>query len=270
MDNERERDPAGSDDSSGADTSVHDATPAPSPDRATAAEAGARPGRVRLRWWTAGLAVVLLLAGAGLYLALRGSAPEDVVTAYLNALRAGDVDTALTYTDEDSGDDLSAADSARGFLAGDTEDEWSFGQVIRRGSGDHHTGEPDFPRTTVDATLTGADGATAQNRFELIKFNGEWTIDNPLIELDLSKLPLDFVEFNGVTADTAKPVTLFPGVYRGFTDSAALFSTGVAEYVAVSESESGEPGGAAILRAADHSDREVRRGVERRNRRLDG
>ena len=173
------------------------------------------------RWWAVPV-VLVLLAGAGLFVLLYEPSPETVVAEYLETVRSGDVEAALKYTEDLKGLDTASKD----FLTADAlRDDWSVTRIAERASDSAHS-------TNVDVTLTGADGATDTGRFGLTETGDDWTIDNPLVELDTSAMPVDFAQFNDVTS-TDEVIWLFPGVYTAFGDVADLFDPDLPSLVAV-------------------------------------
>lgn len=182
-------------------------------------------GWSRRRRWVIGAVLVGLVAGAGgvvTAVTLWRDSPEDVVREYLEVLQAGDAEAAREYAavvpefDAASDEFLVAEAMSR---------DWRVTQVVRRHS------EWDDP-ATVDVTITAADGTARQGRFQLDRGEDGWTIRNPLIKLNLSLLPLKFVELNGVTAN-ASVVWLFPGAYQAYTSVSDLFTFSAPTFVAV-------------------------------------
>ncbi|HEY8472660.1 MAG TPA: hypothetical protein VIL37_08490 [Natronosporangium sp.] len=177
------------------------------------------------RWlWVAGAVAVALVASAGAVAAVvrRPPPPEQVVTRYLELLRARDAEAARAYLAvvpdlAGASDDLLVAEAMTG--------DWRVTQVVRR----YH--ESDDP-AIVDVTLTAADGTAGQGRFQLLRDGRSWTIQNPVVRVDRSWLPLTYTDFNGVVSDAAA-VWLFPGTYRPYLGASGLVGLDVPTYVAL-------------------------------------
>ena len=169
-----------------------------------------RVPRNRLRWWiAAGTAAVLALAGAVFLVEALEDGPEDVVRAYLDAVRTADIEAAEPYTRDATDPSASSALLTGAAIAHD----WSVTGVVTR--------VEDEDSASVDVTFTGADGVSGTGRFHVEEDHGDWGITNPLAKVDVSQLPASFAEFNGVTADTGQ-FWLFPGVYHVFGGASRL------------------------------------------------
>ena len=170
--------------------------------------------RRRLRRWWPALVVAVLLIAAGVFVLAYRTPPEDVLADYLEAIRSGDVDTALEYTGQA---DLDVA--SQDFLTADAlRDDWTVSALHQRIDQDRSSA------AVFDVTITAADGTRSQGRFELTDTDGEWQISQPLINVRVDGLPLDYVEFNGVTSPYDS-VWLFPGAYSLFTGVSDLVTT---------------------------------------------
>lgn len=196
-----------------------------------APEAGAtRPDRWRRpRWIIAGLASLVLIVIAALLVPTAfAKSPEDVVADYLAALQEGDVETATTYTDHLG---LGEADSVLLSEEAATGD-WSIARLAR-------SHPDDIDPAAVDVTIEAPDGRVSQGRFELVEESDGWTIRNPLVKVDLTMLPVGFVEFNGVVteSDTA---WLFPGAYSAYESYGDLYRPDASSYVALPFGDSEE------------------------------
>ncbi|MGH8792565.1 MAG: hypothetical protein ACRDXX_07970 [Stackebrandtia sp.] len=208
-----------------------------------------RRRRVQIFAVTAALAVVSAVVGH-----VGGArTPEDAVEEYLRVLRSGDADLALEYVSDldDFGkysDDL-LVDEAMA-------QDWEVAQISRRHGADE---DP----ATVDVVIAAEDGTSRQGRFELEYAEGDWTILNPLIKLDLTYLPMRFADFNGVVSD-AHQVWLFPGAYDAYTSVSDLVELGAPTYVATpvtreAEEEQVEQRYLPLITSGENLDAEVHR-----------
>jgi hypothetical protein len=168
-------------------------------------------------------AVVVALVAAGLVTGSRSGGnlgPEEVVDAYLAALRRGDVQQALWIAGDP---DLAAMNEDASLLSAEVlSGDWTVDQVVRRYPWDSGS------EAIVDATLGAPGGLRAQGRFQLSRDDdGRWSIDNPFDTVHVFPGPLDHVEINGVVRLTdveSSAYLLFPGVYRGWTSLAGMFA----------------------------------------------
>jgi hypothetical protein len=184
------------------------------------------------------LTAVVALAAAGLVAGTRGGgglSPEQVVGAYLAAVRRGEVEQALRIAGDP---DLDAFHENASLLTAEVlSDGWTVGQVVRRYP--WHSGLD----AVVDVTLSTPDGLSAQGRFRLSRdLGGRWSIDHPFDSVPALPGSLDHVEINGVVRQAGvEPVVylLFPGVYRGWTSVAGLFAGGMPTIVALPGDDAG-------------------------------
>lgn len=168
---------------------------------------------------TAGLVVVAVVATV-VTVAAAGKDPEDVVREYLDAIRAGDTETALAIAGEPN------TSGKLAFLTADAlADDWTVDRVVER---HRHEDEVD-----VDVTLRAGE-ETEEGRFHLTASEDGWRMEAPFVEAELWVGDLDVVELGTV----AKPVegvkgngagtvrvVLFPGVYRPYASLADRFTT---------------------------------------------
>ncbi len=157
---------------------------------------------------TAGLVVVAVVATAVTVSAL-GKEPTDVVAEYLDAIQAGDTETALEIAGEpDTGNRLA-------FLTPDAlTADWTVDALAER----HRTeGEVD-----VDVTLRAGE-ETEQGRFHLTDDGDGWRIESPFVAVDLWTGDLDVVELGSARQPVEKAkdagrlrtrLLLFPGAYQ--------------------------------------------------------
>ncbi|HEY8472577.1 MAG TPA: hypothetical protein VIL37_08070 [Natronosporangium sp.] len=180
----------------------------------------------RLRRWlggAAGLVVLVLLAASAIQRPAvplahaEPASPSAVVWNYLAALRAGDPETALGYADS-----ISLLGASQDLLVpAALSDDWTASRVVAR--------QQDDQTAIVDVTITATDGTAQQGRFWLAASDGGWRILNPLVQVNFGRLPMGFVELNGVTTE-AELVWLFPGAYHAYGAS-DLLRVGAPTYV---------------------------------------
>lgn len=183
------------------------------------------PGGVR------GLVALALLAGGSLWLVTKSATPEEVVTDYLDAIRRRRVGEAFRI----AGVSPPARSERTAFLrAGAINDRWRVGPV----KAEFETTEDGRQLATVTMALsfTMPDGQTGQltdrGSFALTKRAGEWRIDNPLVELDVTDSPLWYVELNdlraartgraNVSGDDQGTYLVFPGIYTLYKTPSAF------------------------------------------------
>lgn len=148
--------------------------------------------------------------------------PEELVSAYMEAVRTGDLDLVeeLLDVDLDRAVDVDASKVLR--------DDWTVEDVVVRNL-DSHSAD-------VDVVVRADDGAVSEGRFKLeLSENHEspvertdsddeerWHITNPLVELTFAGAGV--VELNGADVDASgesESVSVLPGAYRlyeSFTD----------------------------------------------------
>lgn len=150
-----------------------------------------------------------------------------VVRDYLEAIRGGDVRTALNLID------VRPPVNETTFLTPRALDRgWSIGRLV--------VADESVSTATVDAVIVSDGGTRASGSFGLKRTAPEdrWRLDMPLIEAVFQPTPLDSVEVNGVSLEyvprkdsvvlgTAWPsFWLFPGVYRFYSDVPGLLDAG--------------------------------------------
>ncbi|ADD43046.1 hypothetical protein [Stackebrandtia nassauensis] len=179
------------------------------------------------------VAGVTVIAASVIVYSAMGSGPEGVVDDYLSELRSGDAEAALEYAS--SVDELTKASSEL-LVDKAMATDWEVTQLVRRHEEQDET-------ATVDVTITAADKTSRQGRFHLDEKGPDgWRILNPLIKVDMSELPMEFVEFNGTIVEDSGLMWMFPGAYRAFRDSASLFELSEPTYVAVPSADVPEEG----------------------------
>jgi hypothetical protein len=168
--------------------------------------AWARPRRWSILGEAVLAALVALAAWPILAVGAHEPAPVAVVTAYLEALRDGDVERAETFVaDTDTGADRSWL-TAEAMTAG-----WEIESVELRSAS----------ATTVHAVISFG-GTSAEGAFLLEDADGDLLITNPYMYLSISGPLFSSVEIGGVrgpitaTADTPITVALYPGSYSLF------------------------------------------------------
>lgn len=161
------------------------------------------------RLWISGALVAVVAAGLGSWLAFdgeAGDAPEDVVTAYLEAIRAGDVTAAQSLTawspDSDSGAFMTDA-------ALDTE--WVIDSASEIEGGED--------RARVQVTISSPQAGQAEGVFDLIAEADSWRLDMPYVEVGFSDVGLDYLDVNGQrhvpsNHPAYQRYFLFPGLYH--------------------------------------------------------
>lgn len=148
-----------------------------------------------------------------------GPGPEDVVREYLDAIRSGDLETALRAggrPDPDRGEDTFLIAEA---LSGD----WEIDRIVRRYPGQ------DVSPATVDVTITASDGTAGEGRFHLTEGDAGWSIDDPYVGIRDGSVRAgfaDFIELEGVVrpavVDPFTTYLLLPGAYRIYPSLAGL------------------------------------------------
>ena len=152
--------------------------------------------------------------------------PTEVVLAYLDAIRDGDVAGALAMTGHHP-----EGDTAVFLQPGALDRNWSVTATRAKEVMGDWTDD-----TTVDVNITAADGRIASGTFSLTRedVGGPWTLANPFIRAVFRPSPLWYVEVNGVTAPYELPqeasgvdsrgpgFLLLPGVYRFYSDVPGL------------------------------------------------
>lgn len=189
----------------------------------------AAPARHR-RLWTVTVWCLAFVVPVWLWTtpASAGQEPESaaLVRAYLEAIRAGDVDGALDLAGVHPGDEGGS------FLNSASLDrDWVVNSVVSKENDDVYTD------TSVEAVITTGDGVSATGEFQLVRegLDDEWRFEEPpLVEVGFVRSPLWYVEVNGVVAPyVPKPgtvsgsfdlptFTLLPGAYRFYSDVPGL------------------------------------------------
>ncbi|MCD0446957.1 hypothetical protein LO763_25380 [Glycomyces sp. A-F 0318] len=175
--------------------------------RGTKLLAWARPRRWSILGEAVLAAALALLAWP--ILAIQGNEPEavDVVTAYLEALRDGDVERAETFVSDSSG-----LDADRSWLTAEAVSrDWEVESVELKSASD----------TTVHAVIT-AGGRRAEGAFRFEGRDDDLRIANPYVYLTGVEPIFAALEVNGVAGEVESPdgapspVALYPGSYALF------------------------------------------------------
>lgn len=202
---------------------------------------GVEPAYRRRLWtvavWGVALVIPLWLLATPVAAPWFEPEPSGLVREYLEAVRAGDVDRALTIVrHRPTGEEAT-------FLTADALDRrWDLGRVS--------VVEETTSYATVEAEIIADGGAGSTGRFELSKeeFDGDWRFDAPLLEVQFSSGPFRYLEVNGVTVPSTPvdsgetPVyLLFPGVYRFYSDVPGLLDVDTASAPFLPDSRQGIP-----------------------------
>ncbi|WP_030144737.1 hypothetical protein [Glycomyces sp. NRRL B-16210] len=200
------------------------ASPDPEPDRGPVRHWPDAPMRPRTRRNLA-IAVPLILALAGAVLAGRWvqadrqtDAPVATVRAFLEAVRSGEVETALAMT-------ASEPSASTALLVPEALDaDWEIADLgLGRWVSAASTAE-------VWATIRGPEGTEVTAEFELDPEGDDWKITDPFSTLHLPQLPLPYIEVNGhkvdydPEAEDALGFVVLPGVYRLYGDPPELLA----------------------------------------------
>lgn len=197
-----------------------------------------------------GIAVVVLLGALGLAWEPGDARPEpdEVVRAYLDAIRSGDAELALELARQHpEGESATFLDSAA--LNGD----WVVAAV--------ETTERDDTSARVAVTLKGS-GREQSGAFALERsVAGEWIMVDPLVRTGIGQTPRRYLELGGAqaawtTADPARGFLLFPGVYSAYPDGDAVTAAPV-ELFALNGGEPVNLPAPALTKAGTASAREA-------------
>ncbi|MFD0557427.1 hypothetical protein FB566_2697 [Stackebrandtia endophytica] len=162
--------------------------------------------------WSVGAVVVVVAAGAGVWLSTGGddAAPEDVVERYLSSVRSGDTEDALSLTGWRPEGDVAAFLTPESLSA-----EWTVGGVVEV--------DNDGTAARVEATLSSLEAAEVTGVFDLFHTGDSWRLDMPYAEVGLGDVGVDYFEVNGrdqalTTHPAYQRYLLFPGLYRFYAD----------------------------------------------------
>lgn len=173
----------------------------------------------RSRWtpivgWTLAVATVAV----GVIMIYRPDPePAEVVRAYLDAVRAGDMSTAMTYVE---GSDQLDGDAT---LLDSTGGDW---QVL--GVTQHVDDDSDIARVKVRLGVDGREVRPPEGEPDWFTLSrepdGGWRIDKPLASLSVQTGPLPHLVLSGATAQTraGAEYLVFPGVYDVYPDPDGL------------------------------------------------
>lgn len=165
--------------------------------------------------------VVVALVGTLVLVSVLTPGPNDVVQEYLDAIQAGDTDTALELAGEPDAEDRLP------FLTTEAmADDWTVEAVVER-----HQSEED---AEVDVTIRAGD-TTEQGRFRLSRKDDDWTMESPFVRIDLTVGDLDVIELGDQRREVTElapayeqagvvPLLLFPGVYELYPGHADRFT----------------------------------------------
>ncbi|MCD0446098.1 hypothetical protein LO763_21025 [Glycomyces sp. A-F 0318] len=187
--------------------------PEPPPPRSRRPWPGLPLGRENLLLAYAAIVIVLVAAvvAAVKLSPLNRPLAEDTVRAYLEAVREGDVDEALSYTTVD--------EPVGGFVEPEAlDDSW---RVVTVAQVDY-TERPSDALAQVYAEIEADDGTRAGFRYRVGIGHGQAEIENALTPADLLA-PFDHFDLNGVSVPVeddmgAVEVMLLPGVYRFYPE----------------------------------------------------
>lgn len=182
-------------------------------------EAGAAGGTTP-SWWewvrrhrrpvrlVAGLVVVGLAATLVLVVSLTPG-PKDVVQDYLDAIRAGDTETALEIAGEPEDDERLT------FLTEEAlADDWTVDAVVERHRRDDEA--------DVDITISVGD-SSEQGRFHMVRGDDGWRMESPFVKVDLMAVNWISAELGDTSYILERatdmqsgvlPLLVFPGVYE--------------------------------------------------------
>ena len=172
---------------------------------------------IHLRYSVMGVLVFALLLTAGWRWMGNpfANGPEDVVTAYLADVRAGDVEAALAHTG------WTPHKKAATFLTPEAIDaDWSVDGVVEI--------EREAGRARVEVTASGDGVESVDGVFDLIADGDSWRLDMPFAEVGFGRLGLGHVMINGQRdVPAGHPMNqrylLFPGLYHFYgTDNPSI------------------------------------------------
>lgn len=166
--------------------------------------------------------VILALAVPGYiarweYTEREATEPVEVVRAFLEASRSGDVEAALALTRGDphtASQDLLVPEAMNA--------DWEILDL------DLQSWSPVDVNVDVWATVKGPGGTELTHPLSVELIDGDWKITDPFATLAVAALPVPYLEVNGITlpteADDPREFVLLPGVYRLYEHDPALLS----------------------------------------------
>lgn len=217
-----------------------------------------RTRRERLRvGWIMLFTLLSLIPLTTWYQVREPSSPEEVVTAFMEAVRDKDLDRAYSFV----GGGIPAGEEAA-FLHPDAIGEWDLLEV---------EAEPSIPLDyEVRVTVTiGTEEGTAEGTFTVDDLDGEYTLDDPFQTVTVSASSYLSVQVNDRTvpmpletswaawynAQANRTIVLLPGVYRFFGgDEVALLGDdddSGSTVIGAPLPEPGEEAAAALQSAVD-------------------
>lgn len=193
------------------------------------------PMRARTRRRIAVAVPLILALAAGAY-AVRwayaeraANEPVEALRAFLEASRAGDVETALAMTTD-------APHGATDFLVPEaTSDDW---EILDLGL---QTWSPYTQSADVWATVAGPGGTELTTDFSLTEVGDDWKVEDPFTTLTVQAVPVPYLDVNGLSVPiTGEPYeshdfALLPGVYQLFENPPELLAYDAAPMLALGE-----------------------------------
>ncbi|MGH3663914.1 MAG: hypothetical protein ACRDTQ_18915 [Micromonosporaceae bacterium] len=144
--------------------------------------------------------------------------PESVahVRAYFTAIHEGRVADALAL----AGVRRPSGDEARFLTRKALTGGW---KIVALRESAHYDGFSSDPEEATVEIAIRTGGTTAVSALTLLKADGEWRIEDPLVEVTFPKTNMLYVDVNGVRAPTdltadRSVYALLPGGYRFYTD----------------------------------------------------
>lgn len=165
----------------------------------------------------------------------QAPAPVQVVEEFLTSVRDAEVNEAfhLTYLNE--------RDRERNPLLSPEvlRDDWEVDglELVHEGAGTNSR----IKEATVEATLKTPDGSTVTSTFELIAFDDEWRVENPLAELTVDDRMAPYLSVNGHVLEELesepglRSLLVLPGVYSFEVAEGTIFESTTANVVSVGE-----------------------------------
>jgi hypothetical protein len=154
----------------------------------------------------AGLVLVVVVATVVAVVSIEQD-PDDVVRDYLDAIRGGDIGTALAIAGKPEARDRVAFLDEKALA-----DDWTVDAVVER-----HRRDDD---ADVDVTIR-AGGRSEQGRFHMVHDDDGWHMESPFVQVDLTAAPMNVIELGRARApvkradtSSAAQLLVFPGVYR--------------------------------------------------------
>ena len=174
--------------------------------RTIAEDSMRRQSRRRLH---VGVALLVVVTSAVVWVVFRDHPAETAVKAFFEALRADDTEAARALVFEA----YAPEDHATAFLGPEAvKFPWDTTQV--------EVVESDKYDATVTVTIETA-AKTEHVEYEVVNFNGDWLLDSPFIVLTFDAVPFDYGQVNDAVVPfelsdlgVTLPYVLFPGEYE--------------------------------------------------------